>query len=56
VLAAVRAMKQLLEWDIAQISETVGVLNRQTALPKELPEMLAREREYSSASAEVRFE
>jgi selenocysteine lyase/cysteine desulfurase len=29
--AAVRAMKQLLEWDIAQISETAGALNRQLA-------------------------
>jgi len=26
--AAVRAMKQLLEWDVAQISETAGALNR----------------------------
>ncbi len=29
--AAVRAMKQLLEWDIAKISETTGALNRQVA-------------------------
>src|SRR5271167_4558778 len=29
--AAVRAMKQLLEWEVAQISETAGVLNRQLA-------------------------
>jgi selenocysteine lyase/cysteine desulfurase len=29
--AAVRAMKQLLEWDVAQISETAGALNRQLA-------------------------
>jgi selenocysteine lyase/cysteine desulfurase len=29
--AAVRAMKQLLEWDVAQISETAGGLNRQLA-------------------------
>src|SRR5271163_3249737 len=70
--AAVRAMKQLLEWDVTQISETSGALNRQlaaaaaergfssppehlrgphylclrkkTAIPGELPEMLAREK------------
>jgi selenocysteine lyase/cysteine desulfurase len=29
--AAVRAMNQLLEWDVAQISETTGTLNRQLA-------------------------
>ncbi len=29
--AAVRAMKQLLEWKVEQISETVGALNRQIA-------------------------
>ena len=29
--AALRAMKQLLEWDIVEISETIGVLNRQLA-------------------------
>jgi selenocysteine lyase/cysteine desulfurase len=29
--AAVRAMKQLLEWDVAQVSETAGALNRQLA-------------------------
>ena len=29
--AAIRAMKQLLEWDVAQISETSGALNRQLA-------------------------
>ena len=29
--AALRAMKQLLEWDVAQISETVGALNHQLA-------------------------
>ncbi len=74
--AAVRAMKQLLEWDVAQISETVGALNRQLAnaaadmgfsapsepwraphylalrrkapIPKELPEMLAREKVFVS--------
>jgi selenocysteine lyase/cysteine desulfurase len=74
--AAVRAMKQLLEWDVAQISETAGALNRQLAeaatdlgffapaeplraphylslrrkeaIPKELPEMLAREKVYVS--------
>src|SRR5208283_5004990 len=70
--AAVRAMKQLLEWDVARISETSGVLNREIAtaaaelgfssppehlraphylclrrkagIPRELPEMLAREK------------
>ena len=74
--AALRAMKQLLEWEVAQISETVGVLNRQlaeaaanlgfsapaeplraphylalrrkTAIPKEFPEMLAREKVFVS--------
>jgi selenocysteine lyase/cysteine desulfurase len=74
--AAVRAMKQLLDWDIAQISETTGVLNRQIAewaanlgffapaeplraphylalrrkavVPKELPEILAREKVFVS--------
>jgi len=74
--AAVRAMKQLLEWDVAQISETAGALNRQlaeaaaglgfsapaeplraphylalrrkAAIPKELPEMLAREKVFVS--------
>src|ERR1019366_5749527 len=29
--AAVRAMKQLLEWEVAQISESAGALNRQLA-------------------------
>ena len=29
--AALRAMKQLLEWEVAQISGTIGVLNRQLA-------------------------
>jgi selenocysteine lyase/cysteine desulfurase len=29
--AATRGMKQLLEWDVAQISETAGALNRQLA-------------------------
>jgi selenocysteine lyase/cysteine desulfurase len=29
--AALRAMKQLLEWEVAQISETIGLLNRQLA-------------------------
>ena len=29
--AALRSMKQLLEWKVAQISETIGVLNRQLA-------------------------
>jgi len=74
--AAVRAMKQLLEWEVAQVSETVGALNRQLAnaaaslgffapaeplraphylalrrreaIPKELPEMLAREKVFIS--------
>ncbi len=74
--AAVRAMKQLLEWDVARISETAGALNRQladaaaelgfsapsepwraphylalrrkAAIPKELPEMLAREKVFVS--------
>ena len=74
--AAVRAMKQLLEWDVAQISETAGALNRQlaaaaaelgfssppdhlraphylclrrkTGIPRELPEMLAREKVFVS--------
>src|SRR5260370_13047378 len=74
--AAVRAMKQLLEWDVAQISETAGALNRQPAeaaadmgcsppprplraphylalrrkeaIPKELPEILAREKVFVS--------
>ena len=74
--AAVRAMKQLLEWKVAQISETAGALNRhlaeaatdlgfsappeplraphylslrrKAAIPKELPEMLAREKVFVS--------
>ncbi len=74
--AAVRAMKQLLEWDVTQISETAGALNRQiaaaaaelgfssppedlraphylclrrkTGIPRELPEMLAREKVFVS--------
>jgi selenocysteine lyase/cysteine desulfurase len=74
--AAVRAMKQLLEWGVAQISETTGALNRQLAnaaadlgfsapaeplraphylalrrkeaIPKELPEVLAREKVFVS--------
>jgi selenocysteine lyase/cysteine desulfurase len=74
--AAVRAMKQLLEWDIAKISETTGALNRHMAelaanlgffapaeplraphylalrrkavVPKELPEILAREKVFVS--------
>ncbi|MGD0825720.1 MAG: aminotransferase class V-fold PLP-dependent enzyme, partial [Terriglobales bacterium] len=74
--AAVRAMKQLLEWDVAQVSETAGALNRRlaeaaaeigfsapaeplraphylalrrkTAIPRELPEMLAREKVFVS--------
>ncbi len=74
--AAVRAMKQLLEWEVAQISETVGALSRHLAnaaadkgfsapaeplraphylalrrkepIPRELPEMLAREKVFVS--------
>src|ERR1700675_709358 len=74
--AAVRAMKQLLEWDVLQISETAGALNRhlaeaaadlgfsappeplraphylslrrKAAIPKELPEVLAREKVFVS--------
>jgi selenocysteine lyase/cysteine desulfurase len=74
--AAVRAMKQLLEWEVAQISETISVLNRKlasaaaelgflfppgdlraphylclrrkTGIPRELPEMLAREKVFVS--------
>ena len=74
--AAVRAMKQLLEWRVAEISETAGALNRhlanaaadlgfsapseplraphylslrrKEAIPKELPEMLAREKVFVS--------
>ncbi len=74
--AAVRAMKQLLEWKVAQVSETAGALSRRlaeaaaeigfsapaeplraphylalrrkTAIPKELPEMLAREKVFVS--------
>jgi len=74
--AALRAMKQLLEWNVAQISETAGALNRhlaeaaadlgfasppeplraphylslrrKEAIPKELPEMLAREKVFVS--------
>jgi selenocysteine lyase/cysteine desulfurase len=74
--AAVRAMKQLLEWKVTEISETAGALNRQLAsaaaelgfsappeplraphylalrrkelIPKELPEILAREKVFVS--------
>jgi selenocysteine lyase/cysteine desulfurase len=74
--AAVRAMKQLLEWDVAQISETSCAFNRllaegaadlgfsappepvraphylalrrKDAIPKELPEMFAREKVFVS--------
>jgi selenocysteine lyase/cysteine desulfurase len=74
--AATRAMKQLLEWDVKQISETAGALNRQLAtaaaelgfssppehlraphylclrrkagVPRELPEILAREKVFVS--------
>jgi selenocysteine lyase/cysteine desulfurase len=74
--AAVRAMKQLLEWRVAEISETAGALNRhlaeaasdlgfsappeplraphylslrrKAAIPKELPEMLAKEKVFVS--------
>jgi selenocysteine lyase/cysteine desulfurase len=77
--AAVRAMKQLLEWDVTQISETAGALNRRTAeaaaemgfqapaegrraphylalrrktgIPKELPELLAKEKVFVSVRA-----
>jgi selenocysteine lyase/cysteine desulfurase len=73
---AVRAMKQLLEWDVAKVSETAGALNRQLAkaaadlgfsappeplraphylalrrkeaIPKELPETLAKEKVFVS--------
>ena len=74
--AALRAIKQLLQWKVAQISETAGALNFQLveaaanlgffapaeplraphylalrtkpAIPKELPEMLAREKVFVS--------
>jgi selenocysteine lyase/cysteine desulfurase len=74
--AAVRAMKQLLEWDVAQVSETAGALSRRlaeaaaemgfhapaeplraphylalrrkAAIPKELLEVLAREKVFVS--------
>src|SRR5271155_246134 len=74
--AAVRAMKQLLDWDVAQISETASALNlqmanaaaglgfsspaeplraphylclrRKAAFPRELPEILAKEKVYVS--------
>jgi selenocysteine lyase/cysteine desulfurase len=74
--AAERAIKQILEWGVAPISETAGALNRKVAeaaeelgfaapaeplraphylalrrkelIPKELPEMLAREKVYVS--------
>ena len=74
--AAVHAMKQLLEWRVAEISETAGALNRhlaeaaadlgfsapsepfraphylslrrKAAIPKELPEVLAREKVFVS--------
>lgn len=74
--AAVRAMKQLLEWNVAQISETIGSHNRRIAslaadmgfsapaeplraphylalrrkvpIPRDLPEMLAREKVFVS--------
>jgi selenocysteine lyase/cysteine desulfurase len=74
--AAVRAMQQLLEWNIAQISETAGAINRQLAadaaelgfsspptalraphylclrreagIPREFPELLAREKVFVS--------
>jgi selenocysteine lyase/cysteine desulfurase len=74
--AAMQAIKQLLKWDVAQISETIGAINRRladaaaelgftapreplraahylclrrkTAIPKELPEMLAREKVFVS--------
>jgi len=74
--AAVRAMKQLLEWKVAEISETAGALNRhlaeaaadlgfsappeplraphylslrrKAAIPKKLPEVLAKEKVFVS--------
>jgi selenocysteine lyase/cysteine desulfurase len=74
--AALRAMQQLLEWDVSRISETIGALNRRlaeaaldagfhapaeplraphylalrrhTQIPKELPEILAREKVFVS--------
>lgn len=74
--AAIRAVKQLLDWDVAQVSETIGVLNRRLVnaaagmgftvpaehlraphylalrrngtIPKELPEMLAKEKVFVS--------
>jgi selenocysteine lyase/cysteine desulfurase len=74
--AAIRGMKQLLEWNVTQISETAGALNRQLAtaaaelgftsppeelraphylclrrtagIPRELPEMLARQKVFVS--------
>jgi selenocysteine lyase/cysteine desulfurase len=74
--AATRALKQLLEWNVTQISETAGALNRRLAsaaaelgfssppdelraphylclrrkagIPRELPEVLAREKVYVS--------
>lgn len=74
--AAVRAMKQLLEWNVAEISETIGGLNRRIAgvakeigfsapaeplraphylalrrkeaIPRDLPEMLSREKVFVS--------
>jgi selenocysteine lyase/cysteine desulfurase len=74
--AATRAMKQLLEWKVTQISETAGALNRRLStaagelafssppdelraphylclrrkagIPRELPEMLAREKVFVS--------
>ena len=83
VPSAVRAMKQLLEWDVTRISDTIGALNRKLAkaaanlgfsspaepwraphylalrrkepIPKELPEILAREKVFVSV-VEVRFE
>lgn len=76
VPAAIRAMKQISSWDVAQISETSGALTRRLgeaaaeigfsspaeplraphylclrrkeALPKELPEMLAKEKVFVS--------
>jgi selenocysteine lyase/cysteine desulfurase len=74
--AAVRAMKQLLEWEVAQVSEAAGALNRRLAeaaaemgfdapaepwraphylalrrkapIPRELPEILAKEKVFVS--------
>ena len=74
--AAIRSMKQLLQWEVAQVSETAGALNRRLAeaaaelgfhapaeplraphylalrrkepIPRELPELLAKEKVFVS--------